>query len=205
MITLIHPNIDPVILSFGGMAIRWYGLLYAGSLILGILLIKNINIKCKIPLKNKNIDDFFIWGALGIILGARIGYVIFYQFFLFLENPIYIFYIWEGGMSFHGGLFGIIISIALFSNIKKISFLFLADLVSTVAPIGLFLGRIANFINGELYGRTTSFIFAFIYPEIDNNRRHPSQLYEAFFEGVIIFIILMFLIKNNLLYQYGFL
>ena len=199
MITLLHPSIDPVIVSFGSLSIRWYGLSYVIGLILGIFLIKKINQNLENGISKKFIDDFFIWGAIGIILGGRIGYMIFYQFSNLIHNPISIFYIWQGGMSFHGGLLGIGISIIVFSKLKKINFLALSDLVSTAAPIGLFFGRIANFINSELYGKITSFPIAMIFPTIDYERRHPSQLYEALFEGIIIFIVLLFITRNKLI------
>ena len=198
MITLIHPEIDPVIISFGSFAIRWYGLSYAIGFLLGYLLIKRFNSYLSKPINKKIIEEFFIWIALGVIIGGRVGYIIFYQTNSLFYNPLEIFQIWKGGMSFHGGLIGTIISISIFSYIKKINFFILADFISTVAPIGILLGRIANFINVELYGKVTSFYFAIIFPSIDMERRHPSQLYEAFFEGLVILIILNLIIKNNL-------
>ncbi len=191
----LQPSIDPVIFSFSFIEIRWYSLAYIFSFLIGVYLIKILNRKSINQIKNKEIDDFFIWAIIGVILGGRIGYVIFYQSIIFFDNPLYIFYIWKGGMSFHGGLFGMILSIYLYSLRKSFNFFLLADLVSIVAPIGLFLGRIANFINVELYGRVTNFPFAVIYPTVDNLPRHPSQLYEAFFEGVVIFILLIYLNK----------
>ncbi len=187
---LIHPSIDPVIVSFGVIQIRWYGIAYVLGFLLGIFLIKQINRGHKKRIKNKQIDDFFIWSVIGVILGGRIGYVLFYQTATIFTNPINIIFIWKGGMSFHGGLIGIIISIFLFSKKYSIDFFQLSDLVSSVAPVGLFFGRLANFINVELYGRVTDFPLAMIYPSIDQAPRHPSQLYEAFFEGVVLFIIL---------------
>ena len=187
---LIHPSIDPVIVSFGVIQIRWYGIAYVLGFLLGIYLIKQINQGYQKRIKNKQIDDFFIWSVIGVILGGRIGYVLFYQTATILTDPINILFIWKGGMSFHGGLIGIIISIFLFSKKYSIDFFQLSDLVSSVAPIGLFFGRLANFINVELYGRVTDFPLAMIYPSIDQAPRHPSQLYEAFFEGVVLFIIL---------------
>lgn len=195
---LLHPSIDPVIVSFGFLQIRWYGLAYILSFILGSYLIKLFKKQYSSQLTNKKIDDFFIWAIIGVILGGRIGYVLFYQIEIFIQNPLYILYIWNGGMSFHGGLIGIIITIFLFAKKNSINFFELSDLVSLVAPIGLFLGRISNFINIELYGRPTNFPFAMIYPTIDNLPRHPSQLYEAFFEGIILFIILLIFFKRNL-------
>ena len=194
---LIHPSIDPVIVSFGVIQIRWYGIAYVLGFLLGIYLIKQINQGYQKRIINKQIDDFFIWSVVGVILGGRIGYVLFYQTATILTDPINILFIWKGGMSFHGGLIGIIISIFLFSKKYSIDFFQLSDLVSSVAPVGLFFGRLANFINVELYGRVTDFPLAMIYPSIDQAPRHPSQLYEAFFEGVVLFIILRHCNKKN--------
>ena len=194
---LVHPSIDPVIVSFGVIQIRWYGIAYVLGFLLGIYLIKQINQGYQKRIKNKQIDDFFIWSLIGVILGGRIGYVLFYQTATILTDPINILFIWKGGMSFHGGLIGIIISIFLFSKKYSIDFFQLSDLVSSVAPVGLFFGRLANFINVELYGRVTDFPLAMIYPSIDQAPRHPSQLYEAFFEGVVLFIILRHCNKKN--------
>ena len=187
---LVHPLIDPVIFSFGFLQIRWYGIAYVLGFLIGLYLIKKINNKFSSPLKNKLIDNFFIWSVIGVILGGRFGYVTFYQTSSIVNNPISIFFIWQGGMSFHGGLIGIILSILIYSKYKEINFFQLSDLVATIAPLGIFLGRLANFINVELYGRSTEFFFAMIYPNIDNKPRHPSQLYEAFFEGIVLFLIL---------------
>ena len=188
---LIKPSIDPVILSLGIFDIRWYSLAYIAGFIIGSIIIKYLNKKLLNILSNKQIDSFFIWSILGVIIGGRVGYVLFYQTSYLFVNPIYILKIWTGGMSFHGGLIGIIISMYLFCKKNNIQFFYLSDLVSIVAPIGLFFGRIANFINNELYGKITNFPFAMIYPEIDLQPRHPSQLYEAFMEGIILFIILL--------------
>ena len=200
----VQPAIDPVILSFSFIEIRWYSLAYIFGLIFGIIIIKRLNeIKGNI-ITIKQIDNFFIWAVVGIILGGRVGYVLFYQTAFFLKNPIYIFEIWNGGMSFHGGLFGIVISIYIFCKINEIIFFYLSDLVAVVAPIGLFLGRIANFINTELIGRPTDFYITIIYPTIDNVPRHPSQIYEALFEGILLFIILfIYFIKKNKLQNHG--
>ena len=194
---LIHPSIDPVIVSFGVFQIRWYGIAYVLGFLLGIYLIKQINQGYQSKIINKQIDDFFIWSVSGVILGGRVGYVLFYQKATIFTNPINVLFIWRGGMSFHGGLIGIIISIFLFSKKNSIDFFQLSDLVSSVAPIGLFFGRLANFINVELYGRVTDFPFAMIYPSIDQAPRHPSQLYEAFFEGIVLFFILRHFNKKN--------
>ena len=196
---LIHPSIDPVIFSFSFIEIRWYGMAYIVTFITGSFLIKFLNGKITSKLTNKLIDDFFIWSIIGVIFGGRIGYVFFYQIENLILNPIYLFYIWKGGMSFHGGLIGMILAIYFFSKKHNINFFHLSDLVSTVAPIGLFFGRIANFINTELYGRITDFPFAMIYPSIDNFPRHPSQLYEAFFEGIFLFLILILIYNKKFL------
>ena len=194
----IQPSIDPVIISLGFLEIRWYSIAYIIAFLLGLYLIKLFNKTIKSNIKNKKLDDFLIWSIIGVILGGRIGYVLFYQFENFLQNPLYLIYIWRGGMSFHGGLLGMIFSIFLFTKKNNLEFFLLADFVSLVAPIGLFFGRLANFINVELIGKVTEFPIAIIYPTIDSLPRHPSQLYEAFFEGILLFIILLSIIlKNN--------
>ena len=187
---LFQPSIDPVAFSFGILDIRWYSLAYIVAFVIGSFLIKKFNNNSLKLLSNQEIDSFFIWAIIGVIFGGRLGYVLFYQLGQFINDPLYIFKIWTGGMSFHGGLTGMICSIFLFANKNKINFFYLADLVSLVAPIGLFFGRIANFINTELYGRVTNFPLSMIYPTIDYLPRHPSQLYEAFFEGIVLFLIL---------------
>ena len=185
-------------MSLGFIDIRWYSLAYIFAFILGSVIIKKLNSGSYRLISDDKIDKFFIWAIIGVILGGRIGYVLFYQTNLFFTKPTYILEIWNGGMSFHGGLIGMIFSIYLFSLKYKIQFFYLSDLVSLVAPIGLFLGRISNFINTELYGRVTDFPLAIIYPLVDNNPRHPSQIYEAFFEGIILFLILLFLDRYRL-------
>ena len=200
----IQPSIDPILISLGFLDIRWYSLSYIFTFIFGSILIKKLNKKSLNNLSDIQIDKFFVWAVLGVIIGGRVGYVLFYQLQFFFQDPLYIFQIWKGGMSFHGGLIGMILAIYLFAKQNNLSFFYLSDLVSIVAPIGLFLGRISNFINTELYGRITDFPFAIIYPLIDNNPRHPSQLYEAFFEGVVLFIILyLIFIKNSKKYSAG--
>ena len=194
----IQPSIDPILISLGFLDIRWYSLSYIFTFIFGSILIKKLNKKSLNNLSDIQIDKFFVWAVLGVIVGGRVGYVLFYQLQLFFQDPLYIFQIWKGGMSFHGGLIGMIFAIYIFAKQNNLSFFYLSDLVSIVAPIGLFLGRISNFINTELYGRITDFPFAIIYPLIDNNPRHPSQLYEAFFEGVVLFIILYLIFIKNL-------
>ena len=193
----IQPSIDPVVISLGFVDIRWYSLAYIFTFVLGSILLKKLNQASYKLLSDKEIDNFFIWAIIGVIIGGRIGYVIFYQTSEFYYNPLYVLEIWNGGMSFHGGLIGMTLSIYLFSVKYNIRFFYLSDLVSLVAPIGLFLGRVSNFINTELYGRVTDFPFAIIYPLIDNNPRHPSQLYEAVFEGLILLLILLSYFNNK--------
>ncbi len=200
----VQPSIDPVIFSISFFEIRWYSLSYIFGFLIGSLMVSHLNsINGKIITKEK-LDTFLIWAVLGVIIGGRIGYVLVYQTEIFIENPIYIFEIWRGGMSFHGGLLGIVVSIYFFSKKNKINFFYISDLVSIVAPIGLFFGRIANFINTELIGRPTEFFISVIYPSVDNIPRHPSQLYEAFFEGIVIFIILIICFnKKNINTNFG--
>ena len=188
----LQPSIDPVLFSLGILQIRWYSLAYVTGFIIGFYLIKIKNNKQQNKIKDKILDDFFVWSIFGVILGGRIGYILLYQTSEIISNPLSIIYIWEGGMSFHGGLIGIIISMLIFSKYKRIKFFYLSDLISGVAPIGLFFGRLANFINTELYGRVTEFPLAVIYPAIDQLPRHPSQLYEALFEGLILFLLLRY-------------
>ena len=201
----IQPSIDPIILSLGFIDIRWYSLAYIIGILSGLVIIKKLNnIKGNL-ITISQLDNFFIWAVIGIIFGGRIGYVVIYQTKILLDDSMYIFKIWQGGMSFHGGLLGIIISIYFFSKINKIKFFYLSDMISVVAPIGLFFGRIANFINTELIGRPTDFYISVIYPSIDNTPRHPSQLYEAFFEGIVLFILLFYIfLKRTNVQNYGF-
>tara|TARA_B110000116_G_scaffold272195_1_gene295729 strand:+ start:1875 stop:2663 length:789 start_codon:yes stop_codon:yes gene_type:complete len=193
----IQPLIDPVIISLGPLDIRWYSMAYIIAFFLGLYLIKLINNKIKSNITNNKLDDFLIWSIIGVIIGGRLGYVIFYQLENFFQNPLYLIYIWKGGMSFHGGLIGMIFSIFLFTKKNNLNFFLLSDYISLVAPIGLFFGRLANFINVELIGRVTEFPIAMIYPTIDDLPRHPSQLYEAFFEGIVLFLILLSIILKN--------
>ncbi len=193
----IQPSIDPVIISFSFLELRWYSLAYILGIIIGFYIIKRLNVIKGNLISVKQLDSFFIWAVLGIILGGRIGYVLFYQLPSFYNNPIYLIEIWKGGMSFHGGLLGVIISTFIFCRINKLKFYYLADFVALVAPIGLFFGRIANFINTELIGRPTNFFISIIYPKVDNIPRHPSQIYEALFEGLFLFIILIIIFFKN--------
>ena len=184
-----YPEIDPVLLQLGPFAIRWYALAYIAGLIIGWRVMRRV---CQQPpaiLSPEKIDDFLLWAALGVILGGRLGYVLFYKPSFYLEHPLSALTLWEGGMSFHGGLLGVITAIIAYALRNKTCPFMLSDLVAIVAPIGLFFGRIANFINGELWGRPADVPWAMIFPRGGPVPRHPSQLYQAFFEGVLLFAI----------------
>ena len=195
----IH-DLDPVIVNFGLLEIRWYSVAYILGILIGWWLGKKIIIK-----KSQNIsfdvnefDNLITYLIISMILGGRLGYVIFYNPYYYFLNPLDIFKIWQGGMSFHGALLGIIIGTYIFSIKKKTNLFYLLDIIACVSPIGIFFGRIANFINGELIGKATNVYWGVIFPKIDNIARHPSQLYEAFLEGVILFFIMNFvLFKDN--------
>ena len=187
---LEFPNINPVALDLGVIKIRWYALSYiVGILLSWFLILKIIKIK-KIDLNSKEISDLISNCMIGIIIGGRLGYVFFYNPEYYSNNLLEIFKIWNGGMSFHGGFIGVIFAVIYSSKLFKIPILTFADLIAIVAPVGLFFGRLANFINGELFGRTTNHSFGIIFPNGGDVPRHPSQLYEAFFEGIVLFIIL---------------
>ena len=189
-------NLDPVAFQFFSIEIRWYSLAYIFGIIFGWIYCKKklINDKKILTL----FDDLLTYVILGIIVGGRLGYVIFYNLEYYINNLVEIFFIWNGGMSFHGGLLGVFVVTYFFSRKHNINSYIFLDLISLVAPIGIFLGRIANFINSELYGRETEVFWSVKFIAIDNISRHPSQLYEAFFEGLILFIILNYLAKKNL-------
>ena len=193
-------NLDPVLIDFGFLVIRWYSLAYIFGILIGWWLGKRIILKRfqNLNFNIKEFDNLITYIIISMLLGGRIGYALFYNFEYYLSNPLDVLKIWEGGMSFHGALIGIILGTYWFSLKKNIPTFFLLDIIAFVAPIGIFFGRIANFINGELVGKTTDVFWGVIFPKIDNNIRHPSQLYEAFFEGVVLFIIMnLILFKNN--------
>ena len=188
-------NFDPVAFQIFSLEIRWYSLAYIMGILLGWLYCKTKLIKDQHILNL--FDDFITYLIVGIILGGRLGYALFYNLKYYLENPIEILMVWNGGMSFHGGLIGVIVASLLFSKKHKINQFVLLDLISLSAPIGIFFGRIANFINSELYGKPSELPWSVKFALIDNINRHPSQLYEAFFEGIILFLILGFFFKKN--------
>ena len=206
----IH-NFDPVLIDFGFFQIRWYSASYILGILIGWVYANKIikstgnNQYSFKQITTTQFDDLIIYLVIGIILGGRLGYVIFYNLNYYLQNLLEIFKVWQGGMSFHGGLLGVIISILIFSKIKKINFFKFSDIVSCVAPIGILLGRLANFINGELYGKVTTLPWGIIFPNAGNLSRHPSQIYEALLEGIFLFLIINYLaLKKKFIYRAGY-
>ena len=191
-------NLDPILINFGFITIRWYSLAYIIGILAGWWLGKKIISKKldgeKQIIKHGDFDDLITYLVISIIFGGRLGYVIFYNLGYYISNPMDIFKIWEGGMSFHGALIGIVIGTYLFSIKRDVSTLFLLDIIACVSPLGIFFGRIANFINGELIGKVTNVSWSVIFPLVDMSPRHPSQIYEAVLEGIILFIILNIII-----------
>jgi len=194
-------NFDPVAFQIMSFEIRWYSLAYILGIVIGWILCKKIFIKNSDI--NEKFDDYIAYLIIGIILGGRIGYIIFYNFSYYLDNIFDIFKIWQGGMSFHGGLLGVIASSYIFAKKNNQNPFFYLDQVSLVAPVGVFFGRLANFINSELYGTVSSAPWSVIFIKVDNLSRHPSQLYEAFLEGVILFLILIYFVNKDYLKKPG--
>ncbi len=191
------PHIDPVFLSIGPLQFRWYGLMYVLSFIATYFIICSEVLRKKLPLTKDNAADLVFYGALGVVLGGRAGYILFYNLGFYLANPLKLFAVWEGGMSFHGGFLGVMLAFLLYARRKNIPFLALIDMAALCAPVGLGLGRIGNFINGELYGRITAAPWGIIFPGSDGSSRHPSQLYEAFLEGLALFFIVRFVSRKT--------
>jgi phosphatidylglycerol:prolipoprotein diacylglycerol transferase len=209
-LTIAFPAFDPIAISIGPIAIRWYALAYIGGIVLGWIyarsLIKNERLwGGPAPITLLQLDDFILWVTLGIILGGRTGYVLFYNLPFFISHPAEIFELWKGGMSFHGGFLGCVAAVMLFASKNNLSILSLGDTITAVGPIGLFLGRIANFINGELWGRPAdpSLPWAMIFPSGGSLPRHPSQLYEATMEGILLFTLLAVMIRMGALKRPG--
>ena len=207
---IVH-NFDPVLIDLGFFQIRWYSIAYILGIILGwvyaVKIIKKTqnNTQNFEPIKRSDFDDLIIYLVLGIILGGRLGYVIFYNLEYYIQNSFEIFKLWQGGMSFHGGLLGVIVAIFIFSKNKNTNFFKYSDIVACIAPIGIFLGRIANFINGELFGKISTLPWAVIFPYGGNIARHPSQIYEAILEGLVLFILINFLaLKKHLIIKTGY-
>ena len=185
------PAIDPVLVSMGPFAIRWYALAYIAGILLGWRYVLRLAARQPGGADAAAIDDLVVWMVLGIILGGRLGYVLFYKPGYYLANPAEVLYVWQGGMSFHGGLIGVAAALVLFARRRGLGLLPLADLIACAAPIGLFFGRIANFINGELWGRPSDVAWAVVFPRGGPLPRHPSQLYEALLEGLVLFLVLL--------------
>jgi phosphatidylglycerol---prolipoprotein diacylglyceryl transferase len=205
---LPFPAINPVLIQLGPLAIRWYALAYIVGIIAGWFYARRIIASESLwggraPMTVIDFDDFIVWITLGIILGGRTGYVLFYNLPHFIEHPLQIFQLWNGGMSFHGGVLGCCVAIVLFALQRHIPILSLGDVTCAVAPIGLFLGRLANFINGELWGRPTDVPWAMVFPNGGPVPRHPSQLYEATLEGVVLFVVLGLMVRAGWLKRPG--
>ncbi|HEY1364646.1 MAG TPA: prolipoprotein diacylglyceryl transferase [Xanthobacteraceae bacterium] len=203
------PAIDPVLISIGPLAVRWYALAYIVGILLGWLyaraLIRREWLWGGAPAMTvSDFDDFVLWVTLGIILGGRTGYVLFYNPGYFAGHPLETIQLWKGGMSFHGGFLGCVLAVVLFARHRRISILSLGDLTCAAGTIGIFLGRIANFINGELWGRPSAVPWAMVFPTGGAVPRHPSQLYEAGLEGLLLFIVLAALIRAGALKRPGF-
>jgi phosphatidylglycerol---prolipoprotein diacylglyceryl transferase len=213
LLLIPYPHFDPVLVHLGPLAIRWYALAYIVGILAGWVyaraIIKNDRLwggnssKNSAPMTLAAFDDFLLWVTLGIILGGRIGYVLFYNLPHFAEHPREIFELWNGGMSFHGGFTGCVVAVVLFGRKRGIPILSLGDVTCAVGPIGLFLGRIANFINGELWGRPADVPWAMVFPNGGPLARHPSQLYEAGLEGLLLLAILAVLIRMGALKRPG--
>ena len=193
MYAIAYPVIDPIAISIGPLAIRWYSLAYVAGILVGWRYMLLLATHTGGRITRDNIDDFIVWATLGVILGGRLGYVLFYRPDFYFAHPFEIPAMWKGGMSFHGGALGVILALTLYVRRRRISWLGFADLVAAVTPIGLFFGRIANFINGELFGRVSDVPWAMVFPNGGPEPRHPSQLYEATLEGLILFTVLAFL------------
>ncbi|MBL8510689.1 MAG: prolipoprotein diacylglyceryl transferase [Betaproteobacteria bacterium] len=193
---LTHPQFDPIALSLGPLAIRWYGLTYVAAFAL-FMLLGRLHLKRRPDLgyTPHDLDDLLYWGMLGVVLGGRLGYVLFYKFSYYLSHPIEVFYVWQGGMSFHGGFLGVLVAMAWFGRKRGRSFFQVTDYIAPLVPTGLAAGRIGNFINGELPGRVTdpaTWPWAMWFPQVDSTpvARHPSQLYQFALEGITLFVIL---------------
>lgn len=194
---LTYPSFDPVAISVGPLAIRWYALAYLAGFVLGwryCLVLAGQNPKGPAP---KLYDDFLTWAVIGTVLGGRLGYIIFYQADYFFAHPLEMLQIWHGGMSFHGGATGVVGAAWLYTRYHKVPFFSFTDLLAVVTPIGLSLGRLANFVNGELYGRVTDVPWAMVFPRGGDQPRHPSQLYEAGLEGIVLFAVMALLARQT--------
>jgi phosphatidylglycerol:prolipoprotein diacylglycerol transferase len=195
---LQFPVIDPIIFSIGPVSLRWYGTMYLIGFIAAMLLANKAADRSHGLWTREQVSDLLFYGFLGVVLGGRVGYVLFYQFDYFLSDPLYLLEIWQGGMSFHGGLLGVILAIFIFARKSQKSFLMVGDFVAPLVPIGLGMGRLGNFINAELWGRETDVAWAMVFPTDQLQLpRHPSQLYEFALEGVVLFAILYIISRKT--------
>ena len=203
LLAIPFPAIDPVAIAIGPFAVRWYALAYIAGLLLGCRYCLAAADRPPRLVRRGDIDDFLIWATFAVVLGGRIGYVLFYKPGYYVEHPVEALYVWHGGMSFHGGALGVIVAIWLFTRARGVPTLAFADIVCEAVPIGLFFGRIANFINAELFGRVTDVPWAVVFPNGGPLPRHPSQLYEAVLEGLVLFVVLYMLIRSGALRRPG--
>ena len=197
MAALIYPQIDPIIFAIGPFAVRWYGLAYVAGFIIAIAIVASLNRRWEVGLSEDHLLSMFLYGSLGLVIGARVGYMLIYAFPQLISDPLSLVRTTEGGMSFHGGLAGIIAAGYLLSRRIGIPLSRLADLVAVGAPAGIFFGRLANFINGELWGRVTEAPWGMVFPGAGPLPRHPSQLYEAFLEGVVLLVVMLILARRK--------
>ena len=198
MLAIPFPPLDPIALSLGPFVVRWYALAYIAGLVIGWRYCLWIASQKPRVARREDVDDFLVWATLGVILGGRTGYVLFYRPEFYFANPSEILKLWHGGMSFHGGALGVLAAIGLFTRQRKMNYLAFADIIAPAVPIGLFFGRIANFVNDELWGRVTDVPWAMVFPSDPAHLpRHPSQLYEATLEGLVLFVILFFVMRRT--------
>ncbi len=195
---LVYPKIDPVIVQVGPLQVRWYGMMYVVGFLLGMLIMKRMAKEDGEVLSSQDVEDLIFYLMFGVLLGGRLGYVLFYNLPYYLHHPVEVFAFWHGGMSFHGGLLGAVAAGALFAKRRGVSLWRIADYAAVATPPGLGLGRIGNFINGELFGRVTTVPWAMVFPRGGPFPRHPSQLYEALLEGPVLFLLLWWFRKRSL-------
>lgn len=190
MLAIAFPAFDATLIEIGPLAIRWYALAYIAGILFGWRYAIHLARSSPETIERARLDDFLLWATLGIIIGGRLGYVLFYKPGHFADHPLEAFAVWQGGMSFHGGFLGVALAVVLYARRHRMRLLTLADIMACVAPVGLLLGRLANFVNGELYGRVTDVPWAILFPADPLTPRHPSQLYEAALEGLLLLVLL---------------